>query len=133
MESVVRHGHRLGKAFRLVVDPARSNRIYVPPIVLFLRMNKWIPITFAGRSKQEGRPFCLGQTQSVVSTKGSHLQGLDRQLQIIDRAGRRGKMKDIIYRPLHRNKLGHIMPKKTESFFTSQMIEIALVARKQIV
>jgi hypothetical protein len=42
-------------------------------------------------------------------------------------------MKDIIHWTLHCGKLGHIMPKKAESFFTSQMVKIPFVARQQIV
>lgn len=42
-------------------------------------------------------------------------------------------MKHVIYRPLHRDELGDIMPKKTELRITTKMVQVPLVAGNEII
>jgi acyl-CoA thioesterase len=42
-------------------------------------------------------------------------------------------MKDVVHWPLHRNKFGHIMPKKTKPLFGSQMVQVALVSSQETI
>jgi hypothetical protein len=42
-------------------------------------------------------------------------------------------MKDVVHWSLHRNKLGHIMPKKTKPLFGSQVIQVPLVSSQKAI
>src|SRR5258707_12602564 len=72
-------------------------------------MNQRITVNLRSRGQQESRSFLTGQTQSLVSAEGAHLQSLDRQFQVINRAGRRSKMPNVIHRTAEEQKLGNIL------------------------
>ena len=63
----------------------------------------------------------------------AHFQGLNRQLQIVDRAGGGGKVKDKIYVSLHGDKFGYIVPQITEPFFRLQIVQIPFIPRQKII
>ena len=93
MRTVIRHGDRFGESFRLIVDAARPNWVDVPPVALALRVLEWIAIDFAGRREKEAGVLCFRDAERVVRSQRPDLQRLDRQLEIVDRARRRSKMK----------------------------------------
>ena len=133
MKAVIRHGHGLGKALGLVVNPPGTDRVHIAPIVFFLRVNEGIPIAFAGRGKKKACSLGLGQPESVVGTQRAHLEGLDRQLKVVDRAGWRGEVKDEIYRAFDRNELRDIVTEETKTLFGSKVVQVSFIARQQIV
>src|SRR6187200_3193053 len=53
--AVIGHRQRLGIALRLVVHPARADRVDVPPVGLGLRVHLGVPVHLAGRGEQEPR------------------------------------------------------------------------------
>ena len=75
--AVVGHGHGLSKALCLIIDPAWPDRVYVAPILFFLRVDQRIAITFAGGSEEKLGSLGFGQTQGVMSPQGSNLEGLN--------------------------------------------------------
>ena len=44
--AMIRQSYSLGEAFRFVINPSRSHRVHVPPVVLRLRAHFRIPIDF---------------------------------------------------------------------------------------
>ena len=84
MVSVVGHGGRLSKAFGLVVDTARTNRVDVSPIVLRLRMDKRVTIGLRSRGEQKTSTLGLGEANGLEGAQRAHLEGLDGQLEVID-------------------------------------------------
>ena len=63
-----------------------------------LRMDERVAVNFRGGGEQEARAFVLGQAERLVRAERADLERLDRQFQIIDRAGGRGEMPDVIHR-----------------------------------
>ena len=51
----------------------------------------------------------LGQAQGVVGAVGAHLQRVQRQPQVVDRAGRRGEVEDVVDRLGDLEVLGHVV------------------------
>ncbi len=96
MVAVVSHGDGLGEALGLIINAARADRVDVAPVILLLRMDQGIAVAFGSGREEKGRPFGLGQAQRVMGAEGADFQGRDRQLEIIDRAGGRREMKDVI-------------------------------------
>ena len=78
MKSVIGHGHRFGKALCLVINAARSNRIHVTPVILFLGMDQRVSIALTGRGQKEGGPFCLGQAERVMGSQRAYFERLNR-------------------------------------------------------
>ena len=64
--AVVRHRQRLGVPLRLVVDPARADRVDVTPVGLGLRVHLRIAVDLAGRGEQEAGALPLRQPERVV-------------------------------------------------------------------
>ncbi len=93
---MIRHGHGFGETLGLIVNAARTDRVDVAPVILLLRMHQRIAVTFGGRRQNEGRLLVLGQAERVVRSEGADLESRNRQLQVIDRAGRRREMEDVI-------------------------------------
>ena len=94
--AVVGHGQRLGVALRLVVDPARADRVDVAPVVLLLRVDLGVAVDLAGRGDQEAGALELGDPEHVVGAVGADLERVQRQPQVVDRARRRGEVVDEV-------------------------------------
>jgi hypothetical protein len=96
MEIMVSHGDGFHITLGFIVYATWANRVYIPPVFFGLRVYQRIAIDLTGGSHQDPGAFIFGKTQAIVRTHGSYLQCLDRNLQVIDRAGRRCKMQDVI-------------------------------------
>ena len=83
---VVRHRQRLRVALRLVVDPARADRVHVAPVGLGLRVDLRIAVHLARRGEQEPGPVHLRQSERVVRPVRADLERLQREPQVVDRA-----------------------------------------------
>ena len=94
--AVVGHRHRFGETLRLVVNAARPDRVHVAPVIFLLRMHQRIAVALRGRGEEERRLLRLGQPERVVRAERADFQRRDRQLEVIDRAGRRREMEDVI-------------------------------------
>ena len=94
--AVIGHRHRLGEALGLVVDAARADRVHVAPVGLLLRMLERVAVDFGGRREDERRPFGLGEAERLVRAERPDLQRRNRQLEVVDRAGRARPVQDEI-------------------------------------
>jgi hypothetical protein len=57
----VGHRQRLGEALRLVVHPARPDRVHVPPVRLGLRVDLRVAVGLRRRGQQEARALLLAE------------------------------------------------------------------------
>ena len=57
-----------------------------------------VAVDLGGRGQQEPRAFGLGQAERVVRAERADLERLDRQLEVVDRAGRAGPVQDVVDR-----------------------------------
>ena len=60
-------------------------------------MHQGIAVALARRGEQKARALRLGQPERVVRAERTDLQRGDGMLQIVDRRGRRGEMKDEVH------------------------------------
>src|SRR5579863_1529009 len=63
--AAVRYGGGFGEALGFIVDGARTNRVHVSPIGLFLRMLQRIAIAFRSRGNKVFRTVLAGNLKSV--------------------------------------------------------------------
>ena len=95
----VRRRHRLGKPLRLVVNTSWSNRVDVAPVVLPLRMDQRVAVHLGRRGENEPGALFPGQAEGMTGADRTHLQRVNRQLQVIDRRRRRGEVQHHVDRP----------------------------------
>src|SRR5258706_6786355 len=93
---MVRHGHGFGITLGLIVDTARTDRIDMARICFRLRRHFWVTVAFARGSEEEFGVLGESEAECVVSTERTHFQGLNGHFQVIDGAGRRSKVQDVI-------------------------------------
>ena len=94
--AVIGHRHGLGETLRFVVNAARSDRVDVAPVIFLLRMDERVAVAFRGRGQDERRLLGLGETERVMRAERADFERGDRQFQVIDRAGGRSEMKNVI-------------------------------------
>ena len=134
MVAMIRHRDRFGEALRLIINATRPDRVHVAPVIFLLRMDQRVAVTFRGRCKNERGLFVLGQAERVMGAERAHFQGRNRQLKIIDRAGRRREMKDVIDFLLQQeNEIGDVVLDKLVIFVAGQMPDVCRVAGDKIV
>ena len=107
--AVVGHGQRLGEALGFVVATARADGVHVAPVFLGLRMHERIAVNLRGGGDEEAGVLVLRQAERLVRAERADLQRLDREFQVIHRAGRRGEMPDVIHRAVEEDELGDIL------------------------
>src|SRR5439155_9679529 len=110
-----------GETLCLIINAARPDWVDVAPVILLLRMFQRIAVAFRGRSENEAGLFVLGQAKGVMRPERAHFQCWDRQLQIIDRTGRRREMENVIdlfFR--QENEIRNIMLDELEILIPSQ-------------
>ena len=89
--AVVGHRQRLGVALCLVVDAARADRVDVAPVGLGLRVHLRVAVDLARRGEQEPGALELREAERVVRPVRADLQRVQRQAQVVDRAGERAR------------------------------------------
>ncbi len=130
---MVGHGHRLGEALGLVVDPPRSDGIHTSPVRLGLWMDLRIAVHLRGAGEHERGALGLCQPQGVVRTQGSHLQGLNRQLQVIHRARGRGEVEHRFHRTFQIDISAHVVLHDRKARIIGERRQIGLVSRDVVV
>src|SRR5208283_1419080 len=77
-------------------DRARTDRVHMPPVALLLRMLQRIAVALRSRGQQELRVVLFRDLQAVEGSRRPDSQRLDAVLEVIDRAGRRSEMKQVV-------------------------------------
>ena len=133
MIAVIRHGHRFGEPLRFVVNTARSDRVYVAPVVFRLRMNQRIAVAFRRRRQNERRLLRLREPERVMRPERAHFQRRDRQLQVIDRAGRRREMENVIDLVLDQDVTRDVVLDESEILVPAQVRDVRRVPRDEVI
>ena len=61
--------------------------------------------------------------------KRTHLQRLNGDLQVVDRAGRRGEMQDVVQGPAHVDEFRDVLVDEAEIRKRQQVVDVAHVPR----
>jgi hypothetical protein len=94
--AVVGHDDGFGEALGFVVDAAGADGVDVAPVGFDLRMDEGVAVDLGGGGEQEARALGLGQAEGVVGAQRADLEGLDRQFEVVDGAGGRGEVEDVV-------------------------------------
>ncbi len=97
-------------------------------------MHQRIAVAFRGRCEDERAFFVLGQAERVVRPQRADLQCGNRQFEIIDRAGRRREMENVIdFLLRQKNEIGNVMLDEPVILVTGEMPDVRGVPGHQIV
>ena len=77
-------------------------------------MDERVAVDLAGGGEQEARALELGQPERVVGAVGADLERVQRQAQVVDRAGRAGEVVDEVDAPVDLEMLGHVVIEEDE-------------------
>src|SRR5438309_2326725 len=80
VEAVISHDHGFRKSLGFIVDAARTDRVYVPPIAFRLWTDLRIAIAFGSGGQQVLGFFRQRQPERVVGAERAYLRRLNRQL-----------------------------------------------------
>jgi hypothetical protein len=72
-------------------------------------------VGLGGRGEQEPRALLLGQPESLVGAERAHLQGLDGQLEVVDRGGGTREVQHVVERPAHHDVVGDVVLDEEEA------------------
>jgi hypothetical protein len=131
--AMVSHGQGFGKALGFVITAAGADGVDVAPIFFGLRMDGWIAVDFGGGSDQKAGAFAFGKAEGFVGAEGADFQGLNRHSQVVDGAGGRGEVPDVIDGVVQKNEFSNVLLNETEIGMAGQMIEVGDGAGDEIV
>ena len=133
MVGVVRHRHGFGEALGFVVDAAWTDGVHMPPVTFRLRVNLRVPVDLGGRGEQEASPFSLCQSECVVGPQAADLERLDRELEVVDRAGGRGEVQDAVDVLVEEERDGDVVFDQPKAVERLQMFGIFTGTRDEVV
>src|SRR5258707_14150351 len=131
--ATIGHRHRLGKALGFVVDAARADGVDIAPVVLLLRMDERVAIDFRRGSEQEASVLGFGEAERFVRAEGADLERLDRQLQVVDRAGWGGKVQEGVDGAFNVNEGSNVVLDEEEPLTAGQVLNVGSVAGDEVV
>ena len=131
--AMVGHRQRLGETLGLVVAAARADGADVAPVFLGLRMHERVAVNFRGRGDQKSCALVLRQAERLVRAERADLERLDGNFQVVNRAGRRGEMPDVIHRAVEENKLGDVLLDELEIPVAAEVRDVVHRAGDKIV
>jgi|SRR4051794_2254377 len=106
------HGQALGKSLPLVITGSWTNRVDIPPIGLWLRMNQRLAINLRCGSLKKPRAMRMRQFQQVPDADGIGEVRFERVLAIAFRARGTGQVIDLVERLIERlagKRLGNVV------------------------
>ncbi len=130
---MVGEGQGLGVALGLVVDPPRADGVDVAPVGLGLGVDLRVAVDLAGRGEHEPCPLVARQAQCLVGAEAPDLQGLDGQLEVVDRRRRRGPVQHEVHRARDVEVLGHVVVQELEPVVAEQVLDVVGPAGRQVV
>ena len=121
--AVVGERQRLGVALRLVVHPARADRVDIAPVGLRLRVHLGIAVDLARRGEEETRPLPLREPERMMRPVRAGLQRVERQAQVVDGARERGEVVDDVHRLVAHDRLDHVVVDELERV-VAQVVDV---------
>ncbi len=131
--AMVGHGHGLGETLGFVVDAAGADGIDVAPVGFGLGMFERIAVAFGGGGEEEFGVFGLGEAEGVVGAERTDLEGLDGELEIIDGAGGRCEMEDVVDAAGEVDELCDVVVDELEVLVAGEMGDVVGIARDEVV
>lgn len=131
MLAVIVEEQGLRAALAFIIARARSDGVNVPPVALWLRMDRWVAIDFGGRGLHDPRLYPFGEAQHVDRPDNADLGRLNRVELVVDRARRTGEIIDLV--DLDIEWKANVVPHELEARMASEVIKIALVPSKQVI
>ena len=131
--AVVGHHERLGVALRLVVDAAGADRVHVAPVGLRLRVHLRVAVDLARRGDEETSSLELRQAEHVVRPIGADLERVQRQAQVVDRAGRAREVEDEVDALIDEEGRGDVVVDEEELVAVVQMFDVLQRPRVEVV
>ncbi|OQA17906.1 MAG: hypothetical protein BWY63_02219 [Chloroflexi bacterium ADurb.Bin360] len=122
--AVICHRKGLSKTLTFIIDPTRTDRIYITPVIFRLRMHQWITIDFRSGCQQETRLLGERQSKRVMSAQCTHFQSLNRVMQIIHRTGQRSQMKHHIQMSSDVDIVGNVMLNEMKTWMPCQVRDV---------
>ena len=92
-----------------------------------------VAVDFAGAGQEEAGVFRLGQAERVVRAERADLERLDREVEVIDRAGRRREVQNVVHRAGDLQRLRHVVPEECEPVVGSQVLDIGRRAGDEVI
>ena len=133
MVAAIRHRQRFGETLRLVVHTPRPDRVDVSPVTLGLRVHLRVAVRLGCRSKHEPCALVLRHAEHVQRADRADLHGLDRQLQVVDRRGRRGEVIDHVDVAWDVDVVGDVGPHHPELRVGQQVLDVRRRAGEEVV
>ena len=133
VKAMVGHRQRFGESLRLVVHASRPDRIDVSPVALNLRMDERIAVHLGGGRKEEPRALRLGDAQRIERAQRAHLERLDRQLEIIDRARGRGEVQHAVEIAGDVRELGDVVAHEREALVPGEVRDVVWAPSDEVV
>ena len=133
MRPPVGQRQRLAEPLGLVVDAAWAYGVDVTPVTLGLRMHLRVPIDLRGRCQDEPGVLRQSEPEGVQGPDRPHLEGLDGELQVIDRRGGAREVQDQIDLSPDVDEVRHIGPNNPEPVVPDQVLDIGGRAREEVV
>ena len=130
---MVGHSDGFEKAFRFVVHATRTYGIDISPIFFRLGVYMRITVYFGSRGYQNSCILLFSKPQKVVGAVCADFERLNGHLQIINRAGGRSKIQDVIEFARHVNELRHIVVIILKVFFGEEVFDVGDVTSEQII
>ena len=91
-----------------------------------------VAVDLGGRGQQELAPLALASPRALCVPERADLQRLDRQLQVVDRAGRAGKVEHEVHFALDVDVARHVVADELELAVT-QVADVRQIAGPQVV
>ena len=130
---MIGHRQRLGETLGLVVAAARPDGAHVAPIFFRLRMDERVAVNLRGRGDEEAGVLVFGEAKRLVRAERADLHGLDRDLQVINRAGGRGEVPDVIHRTVEEDEFRHVLLDEFEVRVAAEVDDVVHRAGDKIV
>src|SRR5690606_35525408 len=82
---------------------------------------------------QVARTLGLGQPQRLVRTQAAHFERLDRQLQVVDRAGRTREVEHAVQRAVDVDEFGHVVADELKALPADQVGDVLGASGHEVV
>ena len=131
--AVVSHGEGFGEALGFVVTAARTDGVDVAPVFFGLRMDGGVAVDLGSGGEKETGAFVPGEAEGFVSAEGADFQCLDGNAQIIDRAGGRGEVPDVIDGFVKENEFSDVLLNEAEILISTEVRDVVRAAGDEII
>src|SRR5947209_11399828 len=96
-------------------------------------MHFGVAVDFAGAGLEESGLLRLGETQRVVRAERADLEGLNREVEVIDWASRAGEVQHVVDQPLDLERLRDVVSDEAKLRVVAEAVEVAELAGDEVI